>query len=219
MTAVAKPAPCLVGNESTCNKSLQEILDLVNRRYFNSRITANIAWEVPKGTVSMFIGERGITLTPGSPLHSAFDTATRLLQSGRHLEAIPFLSQCADANHPESKLLLSHLYKRAGNNLWQRYAQSYNKHIESVRAVPAACYYSDQATIAIHPHLNQLPTPLFVLKYLVYHECCHQLVESTGQVPHTNEFLEWEHKAPGRERALLWLEKRGFPTLRTADAC
>ena len=204
-------------SEVLCNEILKNVLSLMNKRYFHGNIAASVIWEVPRGTVSMYIGEKGLSLQPDSPLHSTFEKATRLLHSGQHAKAIPYLKECADANHPESKLLLSHIYKRAGDSLWQHYAASYNRHIESVRAVPAACYYRDQAIIAIHPYLSQLPTPLFVFKYLVYHECCHQLIDSTGDDPHPPAFLEWELKAPGRDRALDWLEKRGFPTLRTAE--
>lgn len=217
MSAAAEVNARPLESETICNQILQDVLKLMNRRYFSDNIVASVVWEVPRGTVSMFIGERGIALQPGSPLHSTFERATRLLQSGQHSNAIPYLKECANADHPESKLLLSHLYKRAGDSLWQHYAAAYNRHIESVRAVPAACYYRDQAIIAIHPHLSQLPTPLFVFKYLVYHECCHQLIDSTGEDPHPPAFLEWEDKAPGRIRALDWLEKRGFPTLRTAE--
>ena len=197
---------------------LTSLLAGVNKRFFQNAVTATALWQVPKGTVSLFIGEQGKKLTTEDNLYNVFEQAKTQIQSGQLTAAIANLETCAAANHPDSKLLLSHLLKRRGDPRWQHFAQEYNRHCATVRAVPAACYYADSATIAIHPHLQELNTPQFVLKYLLYHECCHQLVHCTDETPHPEEFMEWEHKAPNRDRALSWLEKQGFPTLRTTHA-
>lgn len=217
MNAVAEASLLQSGGASICKKGLEALLEQINRRYFKERIRATILWEVPKGTVSMYVGERGVSPQPGSLLEKTFETATTLLRDSRFEQAIPHLLDCAEQNHPESKLLLSHLFKRLGDIRWQDYAAQYNRHKETVRAVPAACYYQNEKTIAIHPHLNHLPTPQFVLKYLIYHECCHQLIQPKDHMAHSREFLRWEDRAPARIRALDWLEQRGFPTLRTAQ--
>lgn len=190
----------------------------VNNRFFQDTINANVLWQVPKGTVSLFIGEPGKKLLPGNSLYDVFEFATKLIRSGQRKEAIPYLEQCAEAEHPDSELLLSHILMRAGNERWQHYAEAYSKHTATVRAVPAACYYADSATIAIHPHLQEVNTPQFVLKYLIYHECCHQIIHCTDDEPHPEEFMRMENQAPARDRALAWLEKKGFPTLRTSHA-
>lgn len=216
MNAVAEASPLQPGGASICKKGLEALLGQINRRYFNERIQASILWEVPRGTVSMYVGEPGVSPTAGSPLAKSLETATALLEKGHFKLAIPHLLDCAEQNHPDSKLLLSHLFKRLGDDRWQDYAAQYNRHKETIRAVPAACYYQDEKTIAIHPHLNHLPTPQFVLKYLIYHECCHQLIHPQDHIAHSKDFLRWEDKAPARLRALDWLEQRGFPTLRTA---
>ncbi len=200
------------------NEFLEKLLGGVNKRFFKNSIKAIAIWEVPKGTVSLSVGEPGPTLTPGHKLYTVFEAAKRNIQSGRLEQAIPQLETCAAANHADSKLLLSHLLKRRGDERWQEFAREYNRQCATVRAVPAACYYPDSSTIAIHPHLQELNTPQFVIKYLLYHECCHQLVHNPDDIPHPPEFMEWEHKAPNRDRALAWLEKQGFPTLRTTHA-
>ncbi|RLT92532.1 hypothetical protein [Ketobacter sp.] len=200
------------------NEFLHKLLVSVNKRFFQNRIKTNVLWDVPKGTVSLFIGERGPLFHPGDELYSVFATARTLIEAGQPHSAIPHLEACAAANHADSKLLLSHILKRIGDDRWQKFAREYNQQTATVRAVPAACYYSDSRTIAIHPHLQELNTPQFVLKYLLYHECCHQLIPSPLEQAHPPEFMEWERKAPNRERALAWLEKQGFPTLRTTHA-
>lgn len=200
------------------NGFLDKLLSGVNKRFFQNKIEAQAIWDVPKGTVSLFIGERGPTLQAGDGLHCEFETAKQLIQTGQAETAIPHLEKCAAANHADSKLLLSHLLKRRGDDRWQTFAREYNQQTATVRAVPAACYYPDSGTIAIHPHLQELNTPQFVLKYLIYHECCHQQISSPDDIAHPPEFMVWEHKAPNRERALDWLEKQGFPTLRTTHA-
>jgi len=207
-----------VASKDADNELLDKLLQVINQRFFQNRITAKVLWQVPKGTVSLYIGEQGIEITATHPLHPVLVQARTLIEAGELDAAIQPLQTCAAANHPDSKLLLSHLLKRKGDERWQQYAQEYNQHCATVRAVPAACYYSESATIAIHPHLQELNTPQFVLKYLLFHECCHQIIPCSDDKPHTAEFMEWENRAPNRDRALDWLEKQGFPTLRTTHA-
>ena len=198
---------------SSRDQKLEHLFQFVNRRFFESKIRAYPQWEIPRGTVSTFTGTTGLVLTPGHPLYSQFEKATGLLRQGRQDEAVTPLTACADAGHPESELLLSHLLKRRGNERWQHYASAYNRHLESRRSVPAACYYPDSCVIALHPYLLDRNAPQLVLKYLLYHECCHQLIPARGDDPHPPAFLQWEMRAPHRARALEWLEKEGFPTL------
>jgi len=214
MKAVNLPATSIqeVREEDQCK--LELVFQFINRRYFQSRIEAHLRWEIPQGTVSVFVGTDGLALIDGHPLHPTFTQATTLLQNGQHQEALAPLQICADAGHPESELLLSHLLKRLGNERWHHYAGAYNRHLEARKAVPAACYYPDSRTIALHPYLLQRRAPQLVVKYLLYHECCHQLIPSTPERPHPPAFMEWEYCAPHRTRALEWLEKEGFPTLR-----
>lgn len=214
-----KTAECYYfSSKEADNQFLEKLLAGVNKRFFQNQIQATATWDVPKGTVSLFIGQRGPDLTPGNELYNDFEDAKRHIQQGRPNDAVPQLERCAAANHADSKLLLSHILKRRGDERWQAFAREYNLQTATVRAVPAACYYPESKSIAIHPHLQELNTPQFVLKYLLYHECCHQLINSSVDAAHPPEFMEWEHKAPNRERALTWLEKQGFPTLRTTHA-
>ncbi len=196
---------------------LEKIFTAANKRFFKGAVQASIIWEVPKGTVAVSTGTKGDSLIPGSETEKQFETATRHIKLQNFEQAVPLLINCAEANHPDSKLLLSHILKRKNDERWQHYAASYNQHFATIRVVPAACYYPESKTIAIHPHLQETNTPQFVLKYLIYHECCHQLIECSDEAPHTDEFMQWEYKAPNRDRALDWLENKGFPTLRTAN--
>ena len=218
MRAVSAAECQYFSSKEADNTYLERLLLGVNKRFFQNRIEATAIWQVPKGTVSLFIGEQGLELTDDHPLFATFELAKELIQIGQPDSAVSHLETCAAANHADSKLLLSHLLKRRGDERWQEFARQYNRQCATVRAVPAACYYPESAVIAIHPHLQELNTPQFVLKYLLYHESCHQLIRCTDHEPHPREFMEWEHSAPNRERALAWLEKHGFPTLRTTHA-
>lgn len=77
---------------------------------------------------------------------------------------------------------------------------------------PAACWRA--FWILIHPALRRMPTPRYVLVYLIWHELLHEIVaESTADNPHPPELMAKEANAPHRERAQKWLVKRGFPAL------
>ncbi len=202
--------------EQHCTTVLEKLLESVNKKYFKNTIQCQITWEVPRGTVTVFTGIPAKELKPGSQHDFDFQQAQSLIAKQKLSDAIPLLKGCAAENHSDSKLLLSHILKRLGDPDWQVYASSYNQHFQTTRVVPAACYYPDSEKIAIHPFLQQRNTPQFVLKYLIYHECCHQIIDSTPQHPHTEPFMVLELQAPNRNRALDWLECEGFPTLNSA---
>ena len=199
------------------NTLLEKLFQSINKHYFKGQIEAQLTWEIPKGAVSISTGKPGSELAEGSNELAAFIEAKALIRQRRIKLAIPLLEKCAQVNHPESKLLLSHIYRRINSERWQFYAADYNQHLSSTRVVPAACYYPDSKTIAIHPHLQHCNAPQYVLKYLIFHESCHQLIEWDGDTPHPPAFMEWEKIAPHRERAVGWLSKRGFPILSLDD--
>ena len=192
---------------------LVQLFDTINKRYFDNRLKAEVRWEIPSGTVSVFTGVNRKTLQNDSPAHQDFTTATRLLHKNEFSAALPYLIRCADAGHDDGHLVLNHLLKRLGDPRWETYVKLYNRHQESHKAVPAACYYPEQQVIALHPYVHERKAPQFVLKYLIFHECCHQLFDSDASNPHPPAFMEWEVRAPGRAKALQWLEKEGFPTI------
>jgi len=192
---------------------LRPLFDNINRRFFDDRIHAEIRWEIPSGTVTVFTGIGRPLLANDSPIHGDFVEATRLLARNDHQSALPLLIRCADAGHEDGHLLLNHLLKRLNDDRWHHYVKRFNQHIGSHRAVPAACYYPDTRVIAIHPYIGERKAPQFVLKYLIFHECCHQLIPTEATNPHPPAFMAREMRAPGRKRALEWLEKEGFPTL------
>lgn len=200
------------------NRGLLKLFNTVNNRYFDGRIQAEIRWEIPVGSVAVFTGVDRHPLSADSPIHPVFDQACEALARNDSQGALPLLIQCADAGHKDAHLLLNHLLLRLGDTRWPLYVKRYNRHSDSHQAVPAACYYPESRVIAIHPYVHERKAPQFVLKYLLFHECCHQLIESDSSNPHPPAFMEWEYRAPARTRALEWLAKEGFPTLPlTAD--
>lgn len=208
--------PCALQLDTPCSHDtglLVQLFDTINRRYFDNCIQAEVRWEIPSGSVSVFAGIDRETPSPTSLVHQYFDYATQLLRQNQFEAAVPWLIRCAEAGHNDAHLLLNHLLKRLGDERWESYVKRYNRHQESHKAVPAACYYPETNIIAIHPYIHERKAPQFVLKYLIFHECCHQLIDSDAQDPHPTAFMVWEQRAPGRTRALEWLEKEGFPTL------
>jgi len=192
---------------------LVQLFDKINLRHFSNRIQATLRWEIPEGSVSVPVETQRTPLAADSHLHPIFDNAVALLKNEAYRNAVPLLMECADGGHHDAHLLLNHLLKRMGDARWNDYVKRYNRQQDSHKLVPAACYYPDTRVIAIHPYIHERKAPQFVLKYLIFHECCHQLVESDCETPHPPAFMEWEYRAPGRARALEWLEKEGFPTL------
>lgn len=192
---------------------LIQLFTYINRRYFDDHIHATVRWEIPAGSVSVALTPNRRSLAADSPLHGTFASAIQLIKRDASHAALPLLIECADGGHDDAHLLLNHLLKRLGDERWREYARRYNYHQGSHRSVPAACYYPESRVIAVHPYLHERRAPQFVLKYLIYHECCHQLIKTDCGLPHPAAFMEWEFRAPGRRRALKWLDKQGFPTL------
>lgn len=195
---------------------LERLFQALNQRFFDNQIQARLCWEIPQGTVGISSGTPGTQPKPGSALARDVDKVIALAQQEKWQQLMPLLQRCADAGHADSELLLSHLLKKQGDERWLHYAAAHNRHLETLRAVPAACYYAESRIIALHPHLAERNAPQFVLKYLIYHECCHQLICSSEGDPHPAAFMAWEYRAPHRNRALAWLTKEGFPTLPAA---
>lgn len=210
----ATPSARQRGNDQDYdNGDLLQLFDTVNKRFFDDRIQADVRWEIPVGSVAVFTGTDRQPLTADSPIHPLFQQACTLLRRNDPRSALPLLIQCTDAGHKDAHLLLNHLLLRLNDERWPLYVKRYNHHLDSHQAVPAACYYPEKRVIAIHPYIRERKAPQFVLKYLLFHECCHQLIPSDTINPHPPAFMEWEYRAPGRTRALEWLAKEGFPTL------
>lgn len=82
---------------------------------------------------------------------------------------------------------------------------------DAASPVPAAAYNSC-GVIVVHPALRDKTAPQYVLEYLIYHECLHELFPvSADENPHPPELIEWEKKAPKKEQAQRWLARHGFP--------
>ncbi|MCG8311818.1 MAG: hypothetical protein MI976_01255 [Pseudomonadales bacterium] len=185
--------------------------EAINKKHFKNAITATVIWQVPKGTVSAIENPNYFIITPTQ--NNQFSQALKHLESGNLEQAAMLFTPLADAGHKDSQLALTHLLKKLKGD-WKKYAEMHNASVRSVQSVPAACYSPDTQVIAIHPHLQSRNVPQFVLRYLIYHECCHQVIPVIDDNQHPPAFLELEHAAPHRNRAIAWLEKEGFPTLR-----
>lgn len=192
------------------NEILVRLYESVSREYFQDALSATIEWGVPKGSVLVKSARASYQLVKGEV--DQFEMAKSL----RGEDAITLLVPLAEKGHLESEFLLSHLLP-ANDGRKLKYSKAYNKSFSGQTAVSAACYYPDDNKIVIHSYLHQKNAPQYVIKYLIYHECCHQLVPSDLDNPHPPEFMDLERKVKHRERSMDWLEKEGFPTMRLAE--
>lgn len=190
---------------------LDRCFEAINKKHFKGQIQASVRWQVPQGTVSILENPGKYQLNREDML--VYQKALALLKTNQNDAAGQLLKPLAEAGHKDSQLAMCHLLKRTNGN-WQRYAELHNAGIHRTQWVPAACYYPESQIIAIHPYLLQRNIPQFVLRYLIYHECCHQAVPSQRENHHSEEFMVLERQAPHRERAIRWLEKEGFPIIR-----
>lgn len=82
--------------------------------------------------------------------------------------------------------------------------------------VPAAGFLPKDNKILIHPYLrrDKYKIPLYVIKYLIFHECLHAIYPvNDGEDPHGKELMDQEKYAPNRDKAVKWLKQRNFPVL------
>lgn len=182
----------------------------INKTYFGQQIDADVRWQVPQGTVTVAANPRAarrhLTDQEQAELH-------RLISRGQLDAACDLLTPLAEAACSDAQLLLSHVMRKLHRPMWTQWAERYTTSTATRQVVPAACYYPSQRLICVHPYLCERRAPQWVLRYLMYHECCHQLIDSPCHDPHPPAFMALEAKAPNRERAVAWLQKEGFPTL------
>ena len=179
---------------------LELLLADINQHYFNGNIQALIGWAVPLECTRI-----QPTATGASKLNAqaqqAFNHARVLLANNDPQAALPLLIQCADQGHREGHLLLNHLLIRLNDKRWQAYTKRYNLQYLESTTIHAACYYTGQRRIAIHPYLLERRAPANVLKYLVFESCNHQI---SMTLPASKQRL-WA------DPAIRWLGKHGFP--------
>lgn len=197
---------------------LLKLFNTVNDKHFSGNIKTNIHWASPEGSVTIRPAKSSYSLNNTNGEATQFDTACKLIEKGQASTAIPYLEPLAELEHRVSQLLLIHLLPP--NSLQRQHlSHQYNLALANDTAVPAACYYPQKKLIVIHPFLLDKNAPLFVIKYLIYHECCHQLIGSTthNTAAHPPCFMALEYNAPHRIKSLDWLEQEGFPTIRLTD--
>ncbi|MBV1880183.1 MAG: hypothetical protein KUG82_01040 [Pseudomonadales bacterium] len=197
---------------------LIKLLDTLNGKYFEGRIKTEIQWAAPEGTVNIYKGKKPYHLNPTNGEALEFESACRLIEEGQFTLAKPYLKKLADLGHSQSQLYLIHMLS-PDSLCRERLSRQYNMTLTHDNAIPAACYYPKKHLIVIHPFLLEKNAPQFVIRYLIYHECCHQFIEDSthDKQAHSPAFMKLEYNAPNREKALNWLEREGFPTIRLTD--
>ena len=194
---------------------LISLLNTVNKKYFQQRIIANIEWSPPEGSVAVSDDHSQNALNREDSI--LFEKIEKQVQSGKILKVIPALKHLSDQGHQKSLLLLIHSLP-FDSPYRKSLSLRYNLLVSIDTSIPAACYYPQRSLIAIHPFLFDRNAPQFVIRYLIYHECCHQIIgrntlEQNNNAAHSPKYMKLEFKAPNREKAIQWLRVEGFPTM------
>ena len=80
--------------------------------------------------------------------------------------------------------------------------------------IPAAELRPGANVIVINRALPKLRGPLYVYRYLLFHERLHQIYPPTPGGPiHTEDFRYHEMRAQHRLKAIRWLKKHAFPVM------
>lgn len=80
--------------------------------------------------------------------------------------------------------------------------------------IPAAEFRPGSHTIVINRSLPRMRCPLYVYRYLLFHERLHQIYPAPpGKPVHSDDFRAHEMRAPHRLKAIRWLKKRVFPVM------
>lgn len=78
--------------------------------------------------------------------------------------------------------------------------------------IPAAACSPCAGVIYIHPYIaTHQRTPIYVLRYLLAHECLHFVIPSSDDNPHPPALVERDMALPKRDMATAWLQSKGFP--------
>lgn len=81
-------------------------------------------------------------------------------------------------------------------------------------SIPAAELIPSTGTIVVNRALPKLRCPLYVYRYLIFHERLHQIYPpKPGDPVHSEEFRDHEMRAPHRLKAIRWLKKHAFPVM------
>lgn len=79
--------------------------------------------------------------------------------------------------------------------------------------IPAAELRPREQLIVMHLALPGLNCPQYVYRYLLFHECLHQIFPPRNGSIHHPEFRAEEKNAPRRAEALHWLRAKRFAVM------
>ena len=85
--------------------------------------------------------------------------------------------------------------------------------VELVSLAPPACSHLRDRRIFLHPYIWDSSAPVYVSRYLVYHELLHFFLPPSRGESHHELFLQRERAAPQRISAKRWLKNNDFPVL------
>ncbi len=79
--------------------------------------------------------------------------------------------------------------------------------------IPAAEYRPREQMIVMHLALPGLNCPQYVYRYLLFHECLHQIFPIRNGSIHPPELRAEEKNAPRRAEAIRWLRAKRFAVM------
>lgn len=84
---------------------------------------------------------------------------------------------------------------------------------KGLSGIPAAEYLPREGEVVVHLALPGLNCPQYVYRYLLFHECLHQIFPIRNGSVHPPELRAEEKNAPRRAEALRWLKAKRFAVM------
>ncbi len=206
--------------DENAEELLKVVSQKINDRYFGGMIKSRVIWAIPRSSIGL-AGSEAIPL-PELPIGSdeTFIKVAEAVDQGEICRAIEILTPIAESGHDNGLKLMIILCQKA--NLEEdasHWAAIRNRNAAQI-TMPAPGSIEKEngqwSCIRIHPSLAARPNPkipLSVIEYVVFHEMLHEFLDTKADDPHPDIFLKHEQLFKKRDKAVAWLDSRGFSTL------
>ncbi len=195
---------------------LQRIYREVNRAHYSGRICIPVRWEIPSASEAPEPPRKLSTLTPNEMKRVQMAVAAyerREFESAKEL-ILPLTGiGVTDTDQFYIRILMA-----SNDPTWSAVATRINQVSADTLFVPAASteVVDSVEVIYVHPALSKSAgynAPIYVLKYVLFHELLHKFLNTSPNDPHPELFRTMEKAVPDRAKAIAWLQAHQFSTV------
>lgn len=214
MVALAKRVLSTEPTESD-HTLLDRALAKINSERFSNQLTITARWAIPSAVEPRDLSQELNALPPDEQKQVAdamqayaerdFARARDLIKPLCHYELRPIIG------------LYTSTLRHLKEDIWFNTSQSvWVSDPDSIAPAVASIEVKDDLEqILVHPALSSigLKAPRYVINYVLFHECLHKALGTSGYNPHPPLFRRFEALAERRESAIAWLRKHRFATI------